>query len=114
MKTLLILIFLTVFGFAAEPKPDIAPLITATTWFYDHPTKRNATLRFYPNGTVVSGSGWKGVWKRLDAKTVELWLSDKRTCVLTFNESFTAFSGTFFDKLAVTGRRNGDVPASAK
>lgn len=115
LLTLAIALALSLSTFAAEKKDrDITTLITSSAWQYDHPTKLGVNMRFYADHSVKSSSGWKGVWKQIDEKTVQIILSDKRTCSLTFTEDFKSYSGMFFDQMEVKGKRLGDLPASLR
>ncbi len=117
LTSILALAFLMAFSplnAADKQDRDISPLITSSAWQYDHPTKLGVTMRFYKDRSVKSSSGWKGVWKQVDKQTVQIILSDKRTCALTFSDDFKSYSGMFFDQMEITGKRQGDLPASLR
>jgi hypothetical protein len=113
MKVLLCL-FLLVFAVLTQAaEKDITPAIVNVVWKWDHPTAKGRTLKFKTDGTCQA-TLWNGVWKLTGPRHVEITLAGNKKFQIDFDEKLTAFTGTHYDGLPVTGKRQGDVPSSVR
>ena len=111
---LLILCVVASAAFAGDKSDkDITPLLTSSTWKWDHPTAKNNTLTFKKDGTCKSNH-WTAVWSLKDRRTVELVFKSAKRATLVFDDEVTSFKGTHADGLELTGKRVGEVPASLR